>query len=282
MAVRRDSDDARDQPSGSKPDSEVARVRAEIVRRIQHIPTTPSTNLPAVRRPPVTQQEEIPAIQPRLPRKRSMLSAFFVLLLVLTVVTAGVIGYGVLTHWPHAKNPVAEQTIDRSQPPLLKSIQDLSRYVAAEGSFQQVIDLQHDRKYVPNFLVNDRTLFVAAATVEVYIDFGMVGEGAIKASADRKTVEIDLPAPTMAKPNIDHAKSYVVAEQKGALNRLSDVFGSDPNKEQEVYVKAEQEIGAAAITSGLADHAQVNTRNMLAGMLHSLGYANVTINFATS
>jgi hypothetical protein len=204
----------------------------------------------------------------------------FVLLLVFTVIVAVMTGYAVVKIWPHLKNPVAVQTIDRSQQPLLKSIQDLSHYVAAEGNFQQVIDLQHDRKYVPDFLVSDRTLFVAVATVEVYVEFGTIGSGAIQASADQKTVVITLPAPAMAKPNIDHAKSYVVAEQKGALNSLGDILGSDLNKEQEVYLKAEQEIGAAAANSGLADHAEANTRNMLQGMLHSLGYADVTVNFA--
>lgn len=254
----------------------------------------PTERLPVARRAPVPDYEEEPAAPAATPvvvvqqaAKRgfwsvvgTMVKGFMTMALVFTVIVAGIVGYAAVKIWPHIKNPIPAQTIDRSQPPLLKSIQDLSRYVAAEGNFQEVIDLQHNRKYVPDFLVNDRTLFVAVATVEVYVDFSTIGDGAIKASDDRKTVTIDLPAPAMGKPNIDHSKSYVVAEQKGALNRFGDIFGSDPNKEQEVYQKAEQQIGDAAKSSGLADRAQINTRKMLEGMLHSLGYTTVTINFA--
>jgi hypothetical protein len=267
-----------------------ARVQPEPDERVEDRPTE---RLPVAGRSRVPDYDEgplpvspAPVVVVQQPKRGfwsvvgTMVKGFMTMALVFTVIVAGIVGYAAIKIWPHIKNPIPAQTIDRSQPPLLKSIQDLSRYVAAEGNFQEVIDLQHNRKYVPDFLVNDRTLFVAVATVEVYVDFGAIGDGAIKASDDRKTVEINLPAPSMGKPNIDHAKSYVVAEQKGALNRLGDVFGSDPNKEQEVYVKAEQQIGEAAKTSGLADRAQVNTRKMLEGMLHGLGFVTVTINFA--
>lgn len=181
--------------------------------------------------------------------------------------------------WPSWRNPFAEQETDRSQPPLLKSIQDLSRYVAAEGNFQVVIDLQSDRKYVPEFLLNDRTLFVGAGSVESYVDFGKIGDGGVVESADRKSVEIKLPAPQLGKVNLDLEKSYVFAEKRGLLNRLGEVFGSDPNRQRQVYQLAEERITTAARDSGLAERAQENTRKMLEGLLRSLGYQTVTITY---
>jgi hypothetical protein len=210
----------------------------------------------------------------------TMFRGAFALILVFTVIVAGIVGFAAIKIWPHVKDPLPVQTVDRSQPPLLKSIQDLSRYVAAEGNFQEVIDLQRNRKYVPDFLLNDRTLFVAVATVEVYIDFAAISDGAIKVSDDRKTVEVNLPAPVMGKPNIDHDKSYVVTEEKGVFNKIGDVFGNDPNKIKEVYIKAEQEIVDAAKNSTMSATAQTNTCKMLEGMLHSLGYTTVTVTFA--
>jgi len=44
---------------------------------------------------------------------------------------------------------------------------------------------------------------------------------------------------------------------------------------------AEQKIQAAAKESGLIERAEKNTRAMLVGMLGSLGFTNVTVNFAT-
>jgi hypothetical protein len=189
----------------------------------------------------------------------------------------GASGIGLL---PHLHNPFQSKTTDRSQPVLLKSIQDLSRFVAAEGNFEVVIDLQNDKKYVPDFLLNQRTLFVAAGSVEAYVDFATIGQGAITDSADHKTVEIRLPAPQLGKPNLDHDKSYVFAEQRGLINRVGDLFSGDPNRLQQLYQLGEQKIGAAAKDAGLTDRAQQNTRKMLDSMLRSLGYTTISVVFA--
>ncbi|MEV1287831.1 DUF4230 domain-containing protein [Micromonospora sp. NPDC049679] len=194
-----------------------------------------------------------------------------VIVLVLGAQAAGV--------WPNWRNPFAQQQADRTQPPLLQSIQDLSRYVAAEGNFQVVVDLQQDRKYVPEFLINQRTLFIGAGSVEAYVDFTRISEGAIVESADGKSVEIKLPAPQLGKANLDLEKSYVFAEQRGLLNRLGEVFGGDPNRQQQVYQLAQERITAAARDSGLSARAEENTRKMLVGLLRSLGYQTVTVTY---
>jgi len=213
-------------------------------------------------------------------RGGGFLRGLFWLVAVIGVIVALVLGTRAIGWWPHLSNPFGAKQTDRSQPVLLKSIQDLSRYVAAEGNFQVVIDLQNDRKYVPDVLLNDRTLFVAAGSVEAYVDFSSIGQGAITDSADHKTVTIKLPAPALGKPNIDHSKSYVFAQQKGLFNIFGDLFNGDPNKQQQLYLLAEQRIADTAKSSELPQRAQDNTRKMLEGMLHALGYTSVTISFA--
>ncbi|HEX5542935.1 MAG TPA: DUF4230 domain-containing protein [Micromonospora sp.] len=190
------------------------------------------------------------------------------------------LGIGAVSVWPDWRNPFAEQRTDRSQPALLTSIQDLSRYVAAEGNFQVVIDLQRDRRYVPDFLLNERTLFVGAGTVEAFVDFAQLSAEAIVESADKKTVTVTLPAPQLSKAKLDLEQSYVFAEERGLLNRLGEVFGGDPNRQREVYQLAEERIQTAARDSGLADRAQANTRKMLEGLLGSLGYEQVTVTYS--
>ncbi|MFI6160502.1 DUF4230 domain-containing protein [Micromonospora haikouensis] len=181
--------------------------------------------------------------------------------------------------FPDFRNPFAKEQTDRSQPPLLKSIQDLSRYVAAEGNFQVVVDLQNDRDNVPEFLLNQRTLFVGAGSVEAYVDFAKIGEGAVVVSPDGKSVEVKLPAPQLGQTNLDMEKSYVVTEQRGLLNRINDLVKGDPNRQQQVYKLAEDRITAAARDSGLTDRAQENTNKMLEGLLRSLGYEKVTVTY---
>ncbi len=218
---------------------------------------------------------------PPAPRSRLLGCGLFTLVAVIGVAVVLVLGLQGAGLWPHLRNPFGKEQTDRSQPPLLTSIQDLSRYVAAEGNFQVVVDLQNDRKYVPDFLLNDRTLFVGAGSVEAYVDFSKIGEGAVTESADRKTVELKLPAPQLDSAHLDLEKSYVFAEKRGLLNRLGDVFANDPNRQKMVYQTAEERITAAARDSGLADRARENTQKMLEGLLRSLGYEKITITYVT-
>lgn len=216
-----------------------------------------------------------PEQQPRRGPWRALLWLTGLLALVLV---AG-LGLRATNLWPDFANPFKQETTDRSQPVLLRSIQDLSRFVAASGNFEVVIDVQENRRYIPDVLFNERTLFVAAGSVDAYVDFSNVTEGALVVDETNKTVEIKLPAPQLEKPSIDNDRSYVFARQQGAFNRLRELFGGDPNKQQQLYQLAEAKIGEAAQASELGRRAQENTDKMLRGMMASLGYT-ATITFA--
>jgi hypothetical protein len=188
----------------------------------------------------------------------------------------------VLGKWPSLTNPFKTKTTDRSGPVLLLSIQDLARFEAASGNFQVVVDVEKDKSFIPDIIFSQRSLFVAAGSVNAFVDFSNVGKGDVIASADRKTVTINLPAPELDKPTLDLSRSYVYADESGLINKIGDLFGSDPNKQQELYLFAQQKIAAAAVDSQLADRAQTNTRAMLTGLLRSLGFDTITVNFAAS
>jgi hypothetical protein len=206
-----------------------------------------------------------------------MLLAAVVLIVVL------LIGIGVIRGWsgwlPELRNPFAEQTTDRSQPVVLRSIQDLSRFTAASGNFEVVIDVERDRRFIPDFLFGERTLFVAAGTVDAYVEFGGLAEDALVVDEERNAVRVTLPAPQLERPNLDLERSYVFAEERGVVNRIQDFFDDDPDSVQRVMQLAEQRIGDAANASGLLERAEENTRKMLEGMLGSLGFETVTITF---
>ena len=182
---------------------------------------------------------------------------------------------------PSFDNPFSDKTTDRSQPVLLQSMRDLSRYVAADGTFQVIVDLQENKENIPDFLVNKRTLFVGSGTVEEYVDFGSLAEGAIKVNNADKSVEIELPAPQQGQAALDMERSYVVAEERGLFNRIGDAFSKNPNQQQRVYQLAQQRITEAANGSGLDQRARDNTEKMLSGLLTSLGYTSVKVTFAS-
>ena len=184
--------------------------------------------------------------------------------------------------WPKFGNIFGSKSTDRTGPVLLVSIQDLARFEAASGNFQVIVDLQNDRKYIPDFLFNERSLFVADGSVDAYVDFSHIGQGDIKVDpTDSKKVTVNLPAPQLEPPNLDEGRSYLYATQKGLVNRLGDVFSNDANDEQQLYQLGQQKIAAAALDSELPSRAEKNTTAMLNGLLKSLGYTSVTVNYAT-
>jgi len=190
-----------------------------------------------------------------------------------------VFGLKAVNLFPTLRNPFATETTDRSGPVLLESIQDLSRYVAAEGNFQVIVDLQENKRFVPDLIFNQHTLFVGVGSVDCYVDFAGLTEGAIVISPDGSSVEITLPAPVLEKPSLNTSESRVYAEERGLVNILGDLVGNDPNKQAQLYQLAESKIAEAADKSQLAERAEKNTRAMLESLLHQLGYERVTINF---
>jgi len=180
---------------------------------------------------------------------------------------------------PQLRNPFTETTTDRSQPVLLKSITALSRYEAASGSFEVVVDLSKRISLLPSFLAGSETLFIGQGTDIAYVDFSSLKGKAIRVSSDRQSVTVTLPPAQLEPAVLNVNQSYVYAQQQGLFNRVGNFFSGNPNGQQQVYILAQQKIQTAARQSALVTQAQANTRTMLNSMLTSLGFQHVTVTF---
>lgn len=181
---------------------------------------------------------------------------------------------------PSIPNPFAETTIDRSRPAVLQSIRDLSEYHAAGGHYEVVVDIQKDTP-LPAGLLGERTLFVGVGDVDALVNFGGIGDGAVRTSRDRRQATIVVPAPRIGRPQLDLDQSYVYDKQQGVLNEIGGLFSDDSNAQREVYLAAERRIGEAARKNGgLTERARANTRTMLRSLLGALGFRSVTVRFA--
>jgi len=179
-------------------------------------------------------------------------------------------------------NPFGTDTKDRSQPVLLKSLQDLSDYHAATANMQVVVDIEQDAKLLPSFIKGERTLFVAAGNVDAAVDFKALAKDpdAVKVSKDRRSVELTLPAPRLLEPQLDPDRSRVYDRDRGVLDRVEDALSDRPGDEQPLYQLAEDKLAAAAAADPkLLQTAERNTRSMLEGLLRGLGFENIKINF---
>ncbi|MEU9831117.1 DUF4230 domain-containing protein [Streptosporangium sp. NPDC048047] len=192
------------------------------------------------------------------------------------VVTLAIVAGAAWLVWTRL-NPFGETSIDRSQPALLQSIHNLSRFEAATGNFQVIVDLEKDAAFLPDAVKGTRTLFVGAGGVDAYVDFGGLSSGALTVSPDRREVTVKLPHAQLEKPNLDNRRSYVYAQQRGLFDRVQDFLSSSPGDQRELYQLAEKKIADAAQASDLRDRADQNTRAMLQGMLGGLGFKKVTV-----
>ncbi|AQS66105.1 DUF4230 domain-containing protein [Streptomyces pactum] len=215
--------------------------------------TTPISNLPR-----------------RMPGWAKVLSA---IVLVLVVLFAGLR----LSLVPGLKDLFGTETQDRSGPALLKSVQDISRYEAASGNFQVVVDLEKDAKLLPDAIRGTRTLYVGAGTVDAFVDLGRVDEADVRVDGDRTSATLRLPHAALGEPALDPERSYAVSKQRGLLDRLGDLFSDNPNGEQAVQKLAARHIADAAKDSELKERAENNTTAMLRGLLHSLGFEEVRV-----
>jgi hypothetical protein len=212
---------------------------------------------------------------PRMPRLGGIVAAIAGVVVLIVVLSA-------VHLLPQLRNPFAETTTVRSQPVILKSITNLSRYEAASGSFQVVVDLTKRASLIPSFLEGSETLFIGQGNDIAFVDFGTLKNGAIAVNKDRTSVTVTLPKPQLEPAVLNVSQSYVFAQQQGLFNRVGNFFSGNPNSQQQVYQIAQQKIQTAARQSPLLADAQKNTEGMLTGMLTSLGFQHVTVDFGTA
>jgi Protein of unknown function (DUF4230) len=217
-----------------------------------------------------------PMWRPPRPRLPLRLVAGIVVLLALLLAVSRLTD---LRLWPSLPNPFASREVDRSQPVLLKSIENLKVYKAASGNFQVLVDLEQSARGIPLVIKGERTLFVAAGSVDAEVDFSTIDRGAIEVSADGRLARITLPRAHLTRARIDPDRSYVFSRKRGLLDRLGSVLSDNPTSERQLYQLAEDRLEAAATQSGLVERAEQNTRAMLQSMLRSLGYRDVTVTF---
>jgi len=200
-----------------------------------------------------------------------------VLLIVLSLVGGFMWVRGVL---PDFDNPFAAETVDRTQPAVLQSLEDIGEYRAASANYELLVDLEQDTD-LPAVILGERTLFVAVGSVDAGVDLAALGPDAVTLSEDGAGVSVVLPAGEVYDAELDLRRSYTFERDEGLLNRIGNVFSGDAGDyQQEVMVAAEQRLDEAARANGdLASRAEENTAAMLESLLRSLGFERVEITF---
>ncbi len=184
-----------------------------------------------------------------------------------------------LNLFPSWGNPLSERTVDRSERPLQLSLEDLSEYHAAVGTYQVVLDIERDRRFVPSLVSGERTIFLATGSVDGFVDFSAITPERVVVDQESRSATITLPAPRLAKPVLDLEASRVLSRNRGLVERLGSVLQENPGGETEFLQLAEQRLVESASQSDLRQRTEDNTRTMLTALGRSLGFATVTVTF---
>ena len=128
---------------------------------------------------------------------------------------------------PGLGNPFGTETVDRTGPAVLKSIENLRDFRAASGHFEVIVDVEEDARFIPSKIKGERVLFVAVGSVDAGVDFRGLEDGAVDVSDDGKGVTLELPPATFREPELDLERSHVYDRDRGAIDRLQSLFGDD-------------------------------------------------------
>ena len=177
---------------------------------------------------------------PRRFRRRIPVKFLLVLGIVMLLLPFAANGAGLLPAWA---NPFRDQSVDHSAAPLLLAIHDVAQFRAATGTFQVLVDLEHNTSNVPAVISGDRTTLFATGNVDALVDFSALGSDRVSVSPDRRSVTLRLPTPQLGTAVVDPAQSRVVGRQRGLVQRLGEMVGGTPTDDRELYVLAGHKAG---------------------------------------
>jgi len=179
-------------------------------------------------------------------------------------------------------NPFKTESKDRSPPPILTELREISDLHAAQAEFEVVIDDEKDVRYMPAVLAGERVQFVAVGSVDAVVDLSTLTADAIVFDPDTNSVVVTLPAPTIGDPVIDHEQSHVMNRDRGLFNRLSGLFSDNPTSEAALYDAASDKMADAAAQSGLVAMAEQHVEDVLEAAIIKLGVEDVDVRFESA
>ena len=163
-------------------------------------------------------------------------------------------------------------TVVRPTPNVLLAVKDLARLESASYHMERVIDLTDKQAHLFGLVESeDALLLVAVADVSAGVDLQQLTSQDLVVDADKKQVQITLPAPEVFHAELDNSKTYVHTRRTGLLARRKE------NLETRARQEAERSLIEAAVEAGLLTRASDNARHAVEGLARGLGYEQVEV-----
>jgi hypothetical protein len=160
------------------------------------------------------------------------------------------------------------------RPDVITQIRELSRLEGVSYHVERVVDLKDEQRSMLGLLsANDAILLVASGEVVAGVDLAKLEPGDVQVAPDRRSVSIRLPPAEVFSARLDNARTYVHTRKTDLLAQRNETLESRARQ------AAEQTLRAAAEDSGILRRAQDSVARTVTSLVHSLGFAEVTVDF---
>jgi hypothetical protein len=160
----------------------------------------------------------------------------------------------------------------RPTPSVVLAVRSLSRLETTSYHLEKVIELTDAQSKLFGLVeAKDVILLVAVADVVAGVDLSKVTDRDAYAEGASGVAHVKLPAPEVFSSSLDEAQTHVYA-------RKTDVLAARNEKlEGLAREEAEKQMRQAAIDAGVLVKAKANAEDTVRGLLRSLGFARVEI-----
>jgi len=163
----------------------------------------------------------------------------------------------------------------RATPTVVLAVRDLSRLESASFHVEKVVDLTDAQSKLFGLVeAKDAILLVAVGDVVAGVDLANLSEADVRTDEVAHSVRVNLPVPEVFSASLDEAQTHV-------YERHTDVLASRNERlEGLARSEAEKQMRQAAIDEGILARARANAERTVRGLLRSLGYTSVDVQWA--
>jgi len=160
----------------------------------------------------------------------------------------------------------------RATPTVVLAVRDLSRLESESYHVEKVVELTDAQSKLFGLVeAKDAILLVAVGDVVAGVDLSNLSDADVRADDATHSVRVTLPAPEVFSASLDEAQTHV-------YERRTDVLASRNEKlEGLARSEAEKQMRQAAVDEGILARAKANAERTVRGLLRSLGFTNVDV-----
>jgi hypothetical protein len=169
--------------------------------------------------------------------------------------------------------PPTIETIEiKPSPSVITAVRDLHRLESESFHMERVIETADKQSRLFGLIdAKDAVLLVAVADVVAGVDLDGLKDTDVTVDWPARRAKVRLPAPEVFSATLDNSKTHV-------YQRTTDVLASRKEELEGIArQEAESSMKQSAIDGGILDRARASAGRAIEGLVRSLGFTNVTI-----